>query len=118
MPRTRDGKQVPWRTCADCDADCWGKRCKDCRNAHIRGVSLNAGAANPAYKHGRYADGGVGKRNLKRFPLPATCNRCSDRPTLWHHKDRDRSNNDLSNLEALCRACHGREHHDGLRLAS
>lgn len=27
-----------------------------------------------------------------------------------HHKDRDRSNNDLNNLEILCHTCHGLEH--------
>lgn len=27
-----------------------------------------------------------------------------------HHKDRNRSNNDPTNLEVLCRTCHGAEH--------
>ena len=27
-----------------------------------------------------------------------------------HHKDRNRNNNDISNLEVLCRSCHALEH--------
>jgi hypothetical protein len=27
-----------------------------------------------------------------------------------HHKDRDRTNNDMSNLETLCLWCHGKHH--------
>jgi len=42
------------------------------------------------------------------------CERCADRCDYseWprHHKDRDRSNNDPSNLEVLCNACHAKEH--------
>lgn len=41
----------------------------------------------------------------------AVCNDCGDTDTLEvHHKDRDRSNNSLSNLEVLCRACHVERH--------
>jgi 5-methylcytosine-specific restriction endonuclease McrA len=41
----------------------------------------------------------------------AKCNRCgSKKYLLVHHKDRDRENNDDSNLEVLCKACHQKEH--------
>lgn len=42
------------------------------------------------------------------------CNRCNYNAftsiLIVHHKDRDRSNNDLSNLEILCPNCHALEH--------
>lgn len=45
--------------------------------------------------------------------LPHKCNRCGidDFSVLIvHHKDRNRNNNDLSNLEILCANCHYRIH--------
>src|SRR6266436_3613409 len=42
------------------------------------------------------------------------CERCSfedhTEELPRHHKDRDRTNNDPSNLEILCKTCHGIEH--------
>lgn len=38
------------------------------------------------------------------------CERCEERAVLVHHRDHDTTNNDLANLEALCRTCHEREH--------
>ncbi len=60
-----------------------------------------------------------GSRNYYRAlalrHYPHECNRCSYSRCLSvievHHKDRDRSNNQLENLELLCRNCHGEEHH-------
>jgi len=45
--------------------------------------------------------------------LDHSCNRCGDRSfdvLLVHHKDRDRKNNKLDNLEILCANCHYRIH--------
>jgi hypothetical protein len=43
-----------------------------------------------------------------------SCNRCgyNSEPRILgvHHKDRDRNNNELSNLEVLCPNCHSLEH--------
>lgn len=41
------------------------------------------------------------------------CERCGadQRRLQVHHKDQDRSNNDLSNLETLCVPCHRKHHH-------
>lgn len=70
----------------------------------------------------------VGKKSKKTFKpnfttvrkamlvrgLITKCNRCnySEFPQLLgvHHKDRNRQNNDLSNLEVLCPMCHSLEH--------
>ena len=40
------------------------------------------------------------------------CEECGERvlKTNIHHKDRNHSNNDPTNLKKLCRRCHGREH--------
>ncbi len=60
-------------------------------------------------------------RNKAFINLPNVCNRCGYNkyvPVLIvHHIDRNRTNNDLSNLEILCPTCHGEEHYlakDGL----
>jgi len=46
---------------------------------------------------------------------PARCSRCGwERlPAILevHHRDRDRENNAVDNLEILCRNCHGEEHY-------
>jgi len=56
-------------------------------------------------------------RTLALRKLPNRCNRCPyDKfveALVVHHKDHDRSNNKLSNLEVLCPTCHW-EHHLGL----
>lgn len=62
-------------------------------------------------------NGGAGARYYRNLALrhyDHKCNRCGYSKCLSclevHHKDRDRSNNNLSNLEILCRNCHGEEH--------
>mgnify|MGYP001561026754 CR=1 FL=1 len=47
---------------------------------------------------------------------PAICMRCEfDKFVVVHHKDRDRTNNELENLEVLCPNCHALEHWIGQR---
>jgi len=55
---------------------------------------------------------GIGSYSKKGFTnLPNVCNRCGDlEKLLVHHKDENRSNNELDNLEILCKRCH-QEHH-------
>lgn len=44
------------------------------------------------------------------------CNRCGSEERIEvHHKDRDRKNNDLNNLEVLCKSCHVSEHLEELK---
>ena len=54
------------------------------------------------------------RKSMLRRGLINKCNRCSyDKQTKIlgiHHKDRDRNNNELSNLEVLCPNCHSLEH--------
>ncbi|WP_394999040.1 hypothetical protein [Acinetobacter sp.] len=59
------------------------------------------------FKHGR-----SGYRNKVEI---AKCNRCGYNKYIEilqvHHRDRDRSNNKVENLEVLCPNCHQVEHH-------
>jgi len=53
-------------------------------------------------------------RDIAFRNLPNVCNRCGfDKVLVVHHKDRDRSNNTLGNLEILCPNCHALEHLHG-----
>lgn len=51
-------------------------------------------------------------QKLKKLSLDdLRCERCnSEENLLVHHKDRNRHNNELDNLELLCKSCHQLEH--------
>lgn len=54
-------------------------------------------------------NGGIGSYRKKVDLLK--CERCGDLINLLvHHKDRNRHNNNMSNLEVLCYQCHCAEH--------
>ncbi len=48
------------------------------------------------------------------YNKPKICERCGfdehEAAIIVHHKDRNRNNNDISNLEVLCANCHAIEH--------
>jgi len=47
----------------------------------------------------------------KRNKLPFYCELCGQQKNvLIHHKDRNRNNNSLQNLQILCASCHAIEH--------
>lgn len=54
------------------------------------------------------------RKSMMRRNMITICNRCGydEVPKILgvHHKDRDRKNNALSNLEVLCPNCHSLEH--------
>lgn len=77
-----------------------------CANTFFR-TGVNAGN----YKHGK----SFSYRDLvKSEGLFSECNRCGYSKIVdilhVHHKDRNRSNNDINNLEVLCPNCHSEEH--------
>lgn len=75
-----------------------------CSNTYFR-----SGKNNGMYKSGNSTN----YRNKAFVELPNLCNRCNveDKEVLVvHHKDRNRNNNDISNLEILCANCHMKEH--------
>ncbi|MBI4238128.1 MAG: HNH endonuclease [Deltaproteobacteria bacterium] len=50
---------------------------------------------------------------LRRHGTPEICNRCGladVRVLVVHHRDRNRKNNTIENLEWLCQNCHCLEH--------
>lgn len=73
-----------------------------CSNTYFR-----SGENNPNWKNGRnYREKAFNSYEHK-------CNRCDYDNVLAlevHHKDKNRSNNDISNLEILCANCHSIEH--------
>lgn len=77
----------------------------------------------PILQPGHYGNGNHSRtyRGLAFRNFPAKCNRCGYDKYVGvlqvHHKDRDRTNNTLDNLEILCPNCHHEDHfhaHDGL----
>jgi len=70
---------------------------------------------------------GIGKNGTSRVyrkkafnNKPAVCERCgfdqNISSIIIHHKDKNRANNDLSNLEVLCANCHAIEHWGEINL--
>lgn len=63
--------------------------------------------------HPNYTTGLGSYRNLALNHYGKKCNNCGytdERALEVHHKDRNRSNNDIANLEVLCSNCHKLEH--------
>lgn len=80
----------------------------------LKGPRDQSGEKNP-----RWSGGGVKVKNITERVLKEagrdlhTCERCSFKTSYQqprHHKDRNRANNNLSNLEVLCHSCHALEH--------
>ena len=73
-------------------------RYKGCGSGGNQGI----GESHHSYKNGI----GIFHRHRKAF-----CERCgSDRFLCVHHKDENRTNNLIDNLETLCKSCHQRHH--------
>lgn len=79
-----------------------------CANKHRKGIR---------YKMGRPHDKVVYQQGLKIRLLQQQgdkCGRCKYSNTkilVVHHKDRNRTHNDLDNLELICPNCHYEEHY-------
>lgn len=80
--------------------------------------SCATAANNTAYRskegHPLWAGGATKYRALAFSELPRKCARCDYAEVVdilqVHHKDRDRRNNAVDNLELLCPTCHVLEH--------
>lgn len=75
-----------------------------------RNAEVNIGKNHPNWTNGvaTYRD------RMKRSSAEKACAKCSSkdfRVLAVHHKDKDRSNNSLSNLVWLCHNCHYLVHH-------
>lgn len=95
------------------------KRCKSCRREHelesrrenwhktyIRKGYNQSGKNNNAWKGGRSPQ----YYQKVAEQLPSQCAHCFSPAVLVHHKDEDRSNSDITNLERLCKRCHQLHH--------
>jgi 5-methylcytosine-specific restriction endonuclease McrA len=71
-------------------------------------VGFMAGEDNPGYTDGEYI-----KYIINSKKLPKSCQLCGKkhRRLEVHHKDLNRQNNDLSNLQRLCPSCHKKAHY-------
>jgi len=113
------------KTCSRCrkrfiptGANC--KRCPQCRPAHHLDACKKRWHA--TYKKTGYAQTGSNNNAWKGGSSPAyyrktafthhgtRCLRCGAPAVLVHHKDGNRRNAELSNLEVLCKRCHQLEH--------
>lgn len=64
-----------------------------------------------ANNHQYTGKSGVGGCMRAMRELPNICNRCaSTKHLVAHHIDHDRTNNELSNFEILCKKCHQAHH--------
>ncbi len=81
---------------------------RSCANSHRSGIK---------YKMGRPKDKVQDQRAIKLRLIAArgrVCERCGYVKTEIlnvHHKDRNRENNSLTNLELICPNCHAEEHY-------
>lgn len=120
-----------------CSMACYGISCRKetpcsvCGKAILAGlnkktcsrVCANIARTGISYTGRRLKDKVVGARAIKIRLVEARgarCERCGyNRVEIIqvHHKDRDRNNNELGNLELLCPNCHYEEHHSDVKDA-
>ena len=74
-----------------------------------------SGKAAPAWKDGRHSFSSATWRGVVLLRNPKACEVCgsaiSGRRLHVHHKDKDRANNDPSNLVVTCAGCHNNVFH-------
>jgi hypothetical protein len=66
------------------------------------------GCMNSQYRRGHTIAASLLQR-LRR-DADVACSRCASWAVLAHHRDRDVTNNEISNIEFLCKRCHQVEH--------
>ncbi len=113
-----------------CGQKCYGIYCRKeipclvCNKPILAGLNkktcsrscANKNRAGNNYKTGRKRDKVKSQKFIKKRLLEdrgKKCERCGfSNPNILHthHKDRDRRNNKMSNLELLCPNCHAIEH--------
>lgn len=95
------------------------KYCSDkCRSAYIsyrhklrhgliKKPGVGSGGNQVGQNNHQYKTGWTTYRRKAKENLTQICNRCGSKDNLLvHHRDHDRTNHELKNLEVLCKACH------------
>lgn len=90
------------------------------KNTKRKQITCSTGCANTYFRSGKdnnnYKNGISSYRKNALSYYGAVCNRCSYHDNhmalVVHHVDRDRTNNNLENLEVLCANCHTIEHYN------
>ena len=85
---------------------------EECKKRH-RLTYIKKGYAHLVLQNANRFSTGIGiYQKLKKMSVnELKCERCgSIRYLLVHHRDRNRKNNKLKNLELLCKSCHQKEH--------
>lgn len=124
-----DGESVETRrpVCKKCGDEIQSSRAKKfcsarCRLAYnswkhrvTKGLIRKPGVGSGGNQFGK--DNHAYKNGIKSFSRKAKehygeiCNRCGNIENIVvHHIDHDRTNNDIANLEVLCKACHQSHH--------
>lgn len=81
---------------------------RSCANVNRTGINYHTGARKDKVQYQR----GLKMRLLQiRKPVCERCEYGKYEILNVHHKDRNRQNNDLENLELLCPNCHSEEHY-------
>lgn len=95
--------------CVECQREDNKRRCRErYRRTYVPKGYNQQGASNNAWRGGIY--GGYYQRKAYDH-YGRKCGECGSGKSLCvHHKDEDRYNNELDNLEVLCRSCHARRH--------
>ena len=123
-----EGAETRRRVCIRCNMPIIGKyksakycsiRCRQAeisyrhrvKTGKIRKPGVGSGG-NQLDKDNHQYKTGIGLYSKKGFEnLPNICNRCKGNINLLvHHIDHNRSNNELNNLEILCKKCHQAHH--------
>ena len=87
------------------------------RKGHYKMPGVGSGGNQVGKNNHQYKDGIGTYRKIAFSFKESKCERCNSEDNLLvHHKNEDRSNNELDNLEILCKRCHQKhhEHRDSL----
>lgn len=80
------------------------------RTGRIKNPNVGSGGAQQGQANHQYKTG-IGMYTKLGFDTHGRiCKRCGATATLIHHKDHNRLNNQVDNLEPLCKRCH-QDHH-------
>lgn len=109
----RCGIEVPYRTakpkyCPVCRKKVNSELVMQGRKRRNPNVEIGVGSGNYSTNKDKVT---TGISIYRRLITSDSCTRCGSRKNLLvHHKDEDRTNNQVTNLEVLCKACHQSHH--------